>query len=194
MDRDEPQIACDDFNAIRVSDEKSSTNFDVRLSGKFNDFINDHHLIELKLPHRNFTWASGANKALLDRSLVNGEWIDKYPQVNVQHLSTYGSDHIPLLLSTGVSQSSPHCFRFDPEWLKNEEFTRLVVKWQTETPLSEYRLGLSWHKKIKTLKRKITGWAKNYYRKKKRTKQTVLDQIQRLEDIKDERDLTGSEK
>lgn len=53
--RTDKWILCSDFNAIRVRSEKSGNNFDVRLSGKFNDFISDHHLIELKLPHKKLT-------------------------------------------------------------------------------------------------------------------------------------------
>lgn len=48
-------MICGDFNAIRARHEKSSTNFDVRLSGKFNEFVDNHHLVELKLPHKKYT-------------------------------------------------------------------------------------------------------------------------------------------
>lgn len=131
--------------------------FYVRLSGKFNDFVDDHHLVELKLPHKKFTWISGRNRALLDRYFVTVDWLDQFPEVTVQHLSSYGSDHTPILLSTGSTCSPNHQFKFDPEWLNNEEFVHLVIKWWNEYPLSSYRLGMSWHHKTKFLKKKIQG-------------------------------------
>lgn len=137
------------------------------MSGLFNDFVNDHKLVELKLHHKKYTWASGLNQALLDRYFVNIDWLDQYPHVGVQHLSSYGSDHNPLVLSTGHQERHTHQFRFDPEWLKNEEFVQLVIKWWTEKSLLDYRMRLSWHNKTKHLKKKIKGWTKNYYGEKK---------------------------
>lgn len=81
--RTELWLLCEDFNAIRARHEKSGSNFDIKLSGKFNDFVDDHHLVELKLPHKRFTWASGRNRALLDRYLVSLVWLDQYPIANV---------------------------------------------------------------------------------------------------------------
>lgn len=104
LGRSDKWVLCGDFNAIRARHEKSGQNFDVRLSGKFNDFISDHHLIELKLSHKKYTWVSGRNKALLDRYFVSVDWLDQYPNVIVQHLSSYGSDHNPLILSTRSTQ------------------------------------------------------------------------------------------
>lgn len=92
-------------------------------------------------------------------------------------MSSYGSDHHPLLLDTGHQQTSSKQFQFDPEWLQNEEFVQLIIKWWLEFPLSQYRIGLSWHKKTKFLKKKIQGWAKNFYGEKKRRKKALLDQI-----------------
>lgn len=120
--RQEPWVICGDFNAIRARHEKSGSNFDVRLSGKFNTFVSNHHLVELKLHQKQFTWASGRNRALLDRFFVSLDWIDQHSNVTLQHLSSYGSDHVPLILSTGQHTDAPPPFRFDPEWLANEEF------------------------------------------------------------------------
>lgn len=45
-------VICGNFNSIRKKSEKSRHNFDLRLSSKFNDFVNDFHLIDLKLSNR----------------------------------------------------------------------------------------------------------------------------------------------
>lgn len=94
----------------------------MRLSRKFNYFIDDHHLVELKLPHKKFTWASSRNRALLDRYFVSIDWLDHFLDVLVQHLSSYGSNHNPLLISTGSPSIHKHQFKFDLDWLQNEEF------------------------------------------------------------------------
>jgi hypothetical protein len=52
-------------------------------------------------------------------------------------------------------------FRFDPEWVQNEEFYRLVIKWWHEVQLSG-DIGSSWHDKMKKLRKKIKGWNKNF--------------------------------
>lgn len=116
--RTDKWVLCGDFNAIRARNEKFGTSFDVRLSGKFNDFISDHHLIELRLPHKKFTWTNGRHRALLDRFFVSVDWLDQYPDVVVKHLSSYGSYHNPLIFSTGDTDTPSSQFRFDPEWLK----------------------------------------------------------------------------
>lgn len=119
LGRDDMWIVCGDFNAIRKRSEKSGLNFDLNLSSKFNDFINDHHLVELKIPNRKFTWSNGRQQALLDRYLVSLDWLDEYTQYSLMALNSFGSDHTPLLLKLDTHDSSRKpSFKIDPEWLK----------------------------------------------------------------------------
>ena len=99
----------------------------------FNNFINRHNLVEHKLQTRRFTWASGANFALLDRYFSTMGWDLQYPNSSVLDLSKNGSDHCPLLMQLHSStHSHPPLFRFDPLWLEQEDFCNLIVKWWTE--------------------------------------------------------------
>lgn len=171
LGRNEMWIVCGDVNAIRKRSEKSGQTFDVNLSSRFNDFVNDHHLIELKLPNRKFTWSNGRQQALLDRYLVSLDWIDEYSNYHLLALNAYGSDHTPLLLQLDTSHHKRKpMFKIDPEWLRVEEFQRLIHKWWSEDPLSPLLTGVSWHKKLKKLRKKIQGWAKNFYGDKKKRK------------------------
>lgn len=43
------------------------------------------------------------------------------------------------------------------------------------------------------MKKKIQGWAKNYYGEKKRRKKVILDQLSLLDEIRDQRELTAIE-
>lgn len=161
---------------------KNWTPISIHSSARFNDFINRHNLIEHKLPNRKYTWSNGRRFAILDRMFTTFEWDSIYPSRFITDSSSFGSDHYPLILHTS-SHPLPlhHSFRFDSQWLEQEKFIRLVHKWWEEFKLQPNNLGVSWHKKLKYMKRKISGWAKNFYCKKKRDKQLLLDKIHSLE-------------
>lgn len=56
------------------------------------------------------------------------DWLDVYSNFSVLGLNPYGSDNVSLLLHLGTSHIASDIFRFDPEWLKNVEFVRLINK------------------------------------------------------------------
>jgi hypothetical protein len=53
-----------------------------------------------------------------------------------------------MLCLGGANIISTSLFRFDKEWLKDEEFNRLIHKWWLEISLSG-DIGRSWRKKVK---------------------------------------------
>lgn len=184
-------IISGDFNVIRHHLEKFGTNFDVKISKMFNNFIHRHNLIEHKLSTRKFTWSSGSNFALLDRFFTSIEWDQKYPTSVVTDLCKNGSDHCPLLLQI----PPPHPpslppFRLDPLWLDQEDFCTLLVKWWQEFPIQGPDYAHSWVLKIGYIRRKIKGWTKNFYGQKKRTKQAILDKLHSLDILQELRNLT----
>lgn len=89
----------------------------------------------------------------------------------IQDLSCIGSDHCPLLIQTSLDlpQLKPQ-FRFDPTWVEQEEFVTLVIRWWSEYQLRSTDVAKSWHKKLKFMQKKISGWAKNFYGARKREK------------------------
>lgn len=144
-----------DFNVIRSRSEKSGVNFDIQTSSFFNKFISKHSLVEHKIDNRKFTWSNGRNFALLDRIFTSIAWDMTYATSYIHDASKYGSDHCPLILHTSNSPLNPiHHFRFDPSWVENEEFNRLVIKWWDEFPLDLNDLCNSWNMKMKHMRKK----------------------------------------
>jgi hypothetical protein len=52
-------------------------------------------------------------------------------------LPKYGSDHRHLVLNTnGANVQNSKIFRFEKEWIYNDDFNRLVAKWWLEIYLT----------------------------------------------------------
>lgn len=180
-------VVCGDFNVILNRSERSGSNFDVSVSKNFNSFIGRHNLLELKLDNRKYTWSNGHHFALLDRIFTTLPWDHKYPSSVIKDASSFGSDHCPLILTTSsVAIKTPHTFRIDPVWFDHPQFLELVHKWWNEYPLDMNNLATSWQHKLQFMRRKISGWARNYYGQKKKDKLALLSKLHALELIQDQ--------
>lgn len=189
-----PWILCGDFNVIRHRNDKSGSRFDMHISKLFNNFVNRHQLVEHKLINRKYTWNNGRHFALLDRFFTSMQWEQIYPVSFVTDLSCYGSDHCPLILQISSKLDTvPPIFRFDPLWVEQPEFVELVHKWWNQYPLLSSNIAKSWNAKLKFLRQKIRGWARNFYSQKKKEKRELLARLQALELILECRTLLDDE-
>lgn len=68
----------------------------------------------------------------LNKFLVNGLWMDKFPRLLQNNRPRLGSDHAPIRLKVGGHFSKPRCFRFELVWLATEGFRELVQQWWVE--------------------------------------------------------------
>ena len=84
-------------------------------------------------------------------------------------------------------------FRFDPLWLEQPDFVALVQQWWLESELKLPDIAHSWHKKLKRLKQKITGWARNHYGQQKKLKQSILEQLRNFEVLQEHRPFSAQE-
>lgn len=66
-------------------------------------------------------------------------------------------------------------------------------KWWQQYPLDHTDITRSWNAKLKFIRKKIKGWARNFYSSKKKLKQTLLAQLHILEILLEQRDFTPSE-
>lgn len=187
-------VLCGDFNVIRSPQDKSGPAFDIQISTMFNTFINKHCLVEHKLHSRKFTWSNGRQFALLDRFFTTLDWERMYPHSRLIDLSKNGSDHCPLVVQLhDQSPTKLPQFKFDPLWLEDADFITLVQKWWAEQPLSLPDIAHSWNKKLGSLRKKIKGWAKNHYGRKKKEKILILNKLHELEIIQEDRSFTDAE-
>jgi hypothetical protein len=71
-----------DFNLIRESSDKNSENYNYNLMDKFNDFIGDHQLRELKRSGQRYTWTNKQEKPVIvnqDRVFFSMGWEESFP-------------------------------------------------------------------------------------------------------------------
>lgn len=148
-------VLCGDFNVIHNRSKKSGNSFDITTSKFFNAFMTRHNLVEHKLANKKFTLSNGRSLPLLDSIFTSFDWNQKYASSYIQDISSFGSDHCPILLHTSnIFQHIQHTFRFDPSWVEVEEFNRLVEKWWDEFHLNIFNLGTSQNDKLKFIRRK----------------------------------------
>ncbi|KAK4384714.1 hypothetical protein Sango_3033000 [Sesamum angolense] len=101
---DEPWLVGRDFNAVRDLSEVCCASGDIRLAmNEFNDCILNTGLIALPMRGERFTWhnCSDDGRSLwkrLDRLLANDIWMERWPDVFYDCLTTRTSDHSPLVL------------------------------------------------------------------------------------------------
>ncbi|WOL07846.1 hypothetical protein Cni_G16595 [Canna indica] len=63
---------------------------------------------------------------VLDRFLGNSSWEELFPQCKASHLEVLGSDHRPIVLSSISPSEFTKIFKFDKQWLNNEEVYRII--------------------------------------------------------------------
>uniref|UniRef100_A0ACD5VJ36 Uncharacterized protein n=1 Tax=Avena sativa TaxID=4498 RepID=A0ACD5VJ36_AVESA len=97
-------VVAGDFNLIRSHEDKSSHNVDIPRMRMFNDCIADLALREITRVGARFTWTNNRVdlvRSVLDRVLVSVDWEVAFPLCSLHAITRVGSDHVPLLLSTG---------------------------------------------------------------------------------------------
>ncbi|XP_070019496.1 uncharacterized protein [Nicotiana sylvestris] len=92
-------------------------------------------MTELKAIWKSFTWTNSYVFSKIDRALVNGEWMNKMPLIQVHVLDPYFSDHPPLYIELGRQQkATTRPFRFMNCLADDPNFRKIVAdNWQINT-------------------------------------------------------------
>lgn len=136
-----------DFNEIIYQHEKEGVlERSVYAMAAFQDVVTDCRLLDLGYNGPAFTWrngrAQGSVRLRLDRAFATAEWIDRFPHHRVFHLTAPHSDHLPILVKNGSTDTTPKLKwgripRFEPYWLHDEEFKDVLKEtWSRTTPVS----------------------------------------------------------
>lgn len=131
----------------------------------FNAIIENLELQEIEMVGRQFTWANNLVPPTfekLDRVLMSPNWELKFPNVTVQALDRFWSDHTPLLLNgmAPTNLGNHYEFKFELAWLIRDGFHDMVSSiWQQENR-GESAIQV-WQNKIRPLRQYLRGWAKN---------------------------------
>lgn len=91
-----------DFNVVHEESERRGVGKATRMneSREFNEFIAKTKLVDLPRERRKFTWYKDNGKcgSRLDRFLLSGEWLAKWPNVAKYGLRRSMLDHTTILL------------------------------------------------------------------------------------------------
>lgn len=103
-----------------------------------------------------FTWTNKRfGKAFicerLDRALANLEWNNQFPDAKLYHLTSYASDHSPILLDMKP-------FRYEIAWSTDNSFKQIMEKvWSLSSSSSN---NLNFYSKYLSFKSKACWWKK----------------------------------
>ena len=165
-----------DFNETVSLDERNHGGPEMEMRCLcFKHWIENNDLIDLGFSGPKYTWTRGLTQstrkeARLDRALCNTEWRMKFQEGAVRHLIQAGSDHAPLLISTGGFARLPPFkkpFRFQIAWTTHHQFGQFIQdKWHHHSPLVANLRDLAsalnrWNQKIfgNLFRRKHQLWA-----------------------------------
>lgn len=108
----------------------------------------------MKIVRRYYTWTNNHVHSKIDRTLVNSEWLTKWPHLEVVAMDPYFSNHSLLCITVEVQQDrSPRPFKFLNHLADHLDFQKVVENvWYTAiqgTPMESIWL------KLKAIKVKI---------------------------------------
>lgn len=172
-----PMLFGGDFNLVREASDKNNGNISIPWATKFNDWINNAGLMELKLANRQFTWCNNQSNrimASLDRVFMTTCWEAHHPAVSLMALPRIGSDHTPLVIQCGgTSAPSARPFRFEKWWLSVEGFVELVkANWNLPCPNGSAMDTCQF--KIRRLRKFLRGWNRNVEAEQKINKKQLF--------------------
>ncbi|KVH96764.1 Endonuclease/exonuclease/phosphatase [Cynara cardunculus var. scolymus] len=118
---------------------------------RFNDFIRDSGLIEVRSGGRKFTKmsANGAKHSKLDKYLVSSNFLSHWPMPSAMILPRYLSDHCPILFRSALVDFGPIYFKFFNSWLGQPDFNLLVLDSWNSSPSTIYCLPIKYFINIK---------------------------------------------
>ncbi|KAE8799373.1 hypothetical protein D1007_25313 [Hordeum vulgare] len=187
-----PVVVAGDFNLIRWASDKSSSNVDRPRMRLFNDCIADLALCEIARVGARFT---GSNKqadpirSVLDWVFVSPQWEVMFPLCGLRAITQIGSDHTPLLFSSGEgSPPRSRRFRFESFWLDQPGFRELVRDRWLRAAVSPPRVYCAvdiWHHCAKMARQAMKGWGANLGADLRARKGVLLGQIKTLDDLAD---------
>ena len=168
-----PWVLTGEYNVKLASNEHSRA-MDYRSDQvgmtHFQEVITDCGLLDLPYVGTLFTWWNKREEdpigKKLDRALVDGEWLKRYPQSYANFYAGGVSDHARCLVRlTGQLDESRKPFRFFNYLADHEEFLPTVKGvWDTTPQLYHSRSALTcFHQKLKQLKFHLNALNKSKY-------------------------------
>lgn len=185
QDSQYPFLLGGDFNIIRKEDEKNKSGGYNRWSFLFNAIIEQAGLRELALNGRQYRWPNDhldPTFEKLDRILTSTDWEDLFPLSIVSAMDRVLSDHVPLLIDSGVALKKDPIFRFESSWFEREGVKEIIEKIWTSAPVHLDNLD-RWQWILRNLRKKLKGWNRNVDALYKKLKKELSAKIAELDII-----------
>ena len=137
-------------------------------------------MIDIGYSGPRFTWSNHCPLSQLvqeriNRVFVNAEWNSLFPEAVVLHLEKTHSDHCPIKLcfEKDGDLRFPKPFRFQPIWLSNPSFPRVVREAWNNTP--------SLHQALSIFSSKARNWNRNNFGKLFHRKRRILARLKGIQ-------------
>ena len=195
-----PIVLGGDFNLIRSSADKNNDNIDWNRISLFNNAIAACALRELAWTGARYTWTNkqlNPIRSVLDRVFVSSDWEIIFPMCTLVAETRIGSDHVPLILSSGEDRiTRSKRFYFESGWFEVEGFIPLLLaRWErakTSRGCSRGPLD-TWISAAGALRGFLRGWGANHGSEAKRAREALLEEIKALDIQADTRPFSEAE-
>ncbi|KAA3467449.1 reverse transcriptase [Gossypium australe] len=142
-DQSRPWVVLGDFNEIANSfEKKGGRRRSKRKMSEFRTALDECQLSDLGFVGRWYTWERGKFlssiiRERLDRGVATFDWVNLFPNYQLEHLSHSFSDHCPILLDTiSKAQNGYHTqmrpFRFEAKCCLDSSLENLIKSWWSE--------------------------------------------------------------
>ncbi|OIT28645.1 hypothetical protein A4A49_18367 [Nicotiana attenuata] len=129
-----------DFNVIVSPEEKKGGNpHKLEKSWDFIDCMDDCGMVDSGFIGPRFTWCNNRDRwnriwKRLDKVFINQEWTAKFSRVSVEHLTSTGLDHTPILVKCSNSNfEGTRYFKFLNFWADQLDFHNVVKStWEVD--------------------------------------------------------------
>ncbi|KAK3221474.1 hypothetical protein Dsin_008499, partial [Dipteronia sinensis] len=154
---------------------------------KFRQAVEDCDLVDLGFSGPSLTWNNKRDGRMniqerLDRFLADNQWRDRFLDIRVDHLGFNVSDHRMILLVCStvpqVHQGLSRAFRFEPFWLKDADFGRVIDAVWKETGHTLSVLALK--RKLELCATTLSAWSRRKFGNIRRQIETKNREIDRL--------------
>lgn len=173
-----------DFNEVRDESERRGSQIDESASKKFNCFIANNNLIDVKIGGSKFTWIKGGGSKLskLDRFLINENFEAHWPNVEAISDIRLHSDHKPIILRQVNRNYGNIPFKLYNSWMEEEGFDEMVRKAWTECRMvGTHKKIFILMQKLKAVKGGIKDWKKDRDRKTQEEKRKWIDRVEAID-------------
>ncbi|GAU23029.1 hypothetical protein TSUD_336770 [Trifolium subterraneum] len=186
-----PWCIVGDFNdLLSQADKKGFHPHPNWLCNGFRSAVSDCDLTNIYLEGYPYTWIKSGGtpyviEERLDRAMANSKWLMNYPNAKLLNLLASHSDHSPILLQNSpmIRNGSPHSFRFENSWLKEDDIDLVVEEgWGRER-------GTDITFKTSRCAETLKEWGR---KKRMRFKQEVLECSDEMERLTGRHDTTSA--